>query len=454
MILTTAIITDDIMFGQKEPPIIISVGGSLIFPNGGIDTNFLKQLNVFVREKVKKGQRFFLVAGGGTMARFYRDAGKSVIGNMTNEDLDWLAIHVTRTNAHLLRTIFQDIAHPRIIENYDKRLRKWKEPVVVGAGWKPGWSTDYDAVLLARDYGAKVIINLSNIYWVYDKDPKKYKDAEPIKKITWDELQKLVGNRWTPGLNTPFDPIATKLAKQLGLTVIVTNGGDFQNLEHIFEGEPFKGTVVMPFKIDASFYDREYYTGKKGEHRFGFTESSFGKAYHGLLNLLRAFVIKIFLNPKNCLDVGCGTGELVSALRMFGIDAHGVEISKAALEIADKKIKPYLREGDITNIPYPDDSFELVLTFDVLEHVERSKIKKAVEETVRVSNKFIYHKIYTRENAWISLSHKEDFSHVSVFSRKYWQNIFSSLLNIRIMRTSIFRLPSFFETVFLLKKIK
>jgi len=441
------------MFGQKEPPIIISVGGSLIFPDGGIDTNFLKQLNVFIREKVNKDQRFFLVAGGGTAARFYRDAGKTVIGNMTDEDLDWLAIHVTRTNAHLLRTIFQDIAHSRIVENYDKKLRHWKEPVVVGAGWKPGWSTDYDAVILARDYGAKVIINLSNIDWVYDKDPRKYKDAKPIEKITWDELEKLVGNKWTPGLNTPFDPIATKLAKKLGLTIIVTNGHDFKNLENIFEGEAFKGTVVMPFKIDSGFYDREYYTGKKGEHRFSYAESSFGKAYHTCLNFFRALIIKIFLNPKNCLDVGCGTGEFVSALRKLGIEAYGVEISKAALEIADKKIKPYLKEGDITNIPYPDNSFDLVLTFDVMEHLERTKIKKAIEETIRVTRKFVYHKIYTRENIWVTVSHKQDFSHVSVFTRKYWQHLFSSFGNIRIMRTSIFRLPSFFESVFLLKKI-
>ena len=176
----------------KEPPIVISVGGSLIVPNGGIDTNFLKKLNALIREQVAKGRRFFLIAGGGKIARHYRDAGKEVIGNITNEDLDWLAIHLTRTNAHLLRTIFQDIAHPRIVENYDHKLSNWKEPVVIGAGWKQGWSTDYDAVVLARDYGANAIVNMSNIDWVYDKDPVKYKDAKPIKKMTWEQLETLV----------------------------------------------------------------------------------------------------------------------------------------------------------------------------------------------------------------------------------------------------------------------
>ncbi|HLC94522.1 MAG TPA: UMP kinase, partial [Patescibacteria group bacterium] len=169
-------------FKKNKEIIILSVGGSLVYPNGGIDVEFLSKLNVFVRSHVEKGRRFFIVVGGGAISRSYRDAGKAVIGKITNEDLDWLGIHATRLNAHLLRTIFQDIAHPRIIENYDKKLISWKEAVVIGAGWKPGWSTDYDAVVLARDYRASLVINLSNIEWVYDKDPKKFKDAKPIKK--------------------------------------------------------------------------------------------------------------------------------------------------------------------------------------------------------------------------------------------------------------------------------
>jgi len=440
------------MFFIKEPPIIFSVGGSLIVPNGGIDHIFLKNLNQFVRKHVAKGRRFFLIAGGGKISRHYQDAGKTVIGSLTNEDQDWLGIHATRLNAHLLRTIFQDISHPRIIENYDKKLKNWKEAVVIGAGWKPGWSTDYDAVVLARDYGAKVIINLSNVDWTYDKDPKKFKDAKPIEKLTWDELEKLVGNKWTPGYNAPFDPIATILAKKLGLTLIVTNGKDFENLGKIIEGESFKGTVVMPFKIDASFYDHKYYSGKKGEYRFGYVESIFGKILHTTVNFYRALLIKLFLNPKTCLDVGCGTGQLIESLRLLGIDAYGVEISKTAFELADKNIRPFLKEADIIKIPYPSDNFDLVLTFDVMEHLERSKIRKAAQETIRVSKKYVLHKIYTRENLWISLLHGKDFSHISVFGRKYWQCLFSGVENIQNIRSMFFKLPSFMESVFLLKK--
>jgi len=439
-------------FKKKEKPIIISVGGSLIVPDVNIDIDFLRKLNEFIRYYVAKKKRFFLVTGGGTIMRRYRDAAISVIKGVTNDDLDWLSIHCTHLNGHLLRTIFQDIAHPRVIQHYDRKLHNWKEPVVVGAGWKPGWTTDYDAVLLARDYGANLIINLSNIDWVYDKDPSKFKDAKPIKKITWEEMGKIVGSKHSPGINAPFDPIATQLAKDLNLTVIVVNGKNFDNLHKIIDGDDFKGTVITPYKVDASFYDREYYKGEKSGYLIGSRESFFGKMLKNLSGFYRALLIKLFLNPKNCLDVGCGTGKLVRWLRFLGIEAYGVEISKDAINMADKNVKLYLKQGDIINLPYDSDQFDLVVTSDVFEHIEKSKIKKSASETIRIAKKYLLHKIYTPENGWIDLFHTKDYSHVSIMEKKYWQEIFASFENISILRGSFFRLPSFFETIFLLKK--
>lgn len=441
------------MFTFREPPIIISVGGSLLIPNGGVDTVFLSKLNKFIRSYVKQGKRFFLVAGGGKLARVYRDAGKEIVGGMTDEDLDWLGIHVTRLNAHLLRTIFQDIAHPRIIENYDRKLYRWKEPVVIGAGWKPGWATDYDSVLLARDYGARVIINLSNIDWVYDKDPHKFPDAKIIKKLTWEEMEKLVGNKWKPGTNAPFDPIATQLAKDLKLTVIVANGSNFENMERIMNGDEFIGTVILPYNINASFYDREYYTGgKKKGYRLKLTESLFGSLLRYAANLYRAMLIRFFIKPKKCLDIGCGTGGLISILRSWGVDACGLEMSQTAIDLADKKIKPYIKEGNLLDIPYPDNSFDLVMSYDVMDRIERGKIKKAIEESIRVSSHLVLHKIYTLENGWIRLIHVYDFSRISVFRKSYWKNLLKEFPSISVLKNKLPRLPVFFETLFLLKK--
>jgi uridylate kinase len=440
------------MFTYQEPPIVISVGGSLLVPNGGIDTDFVKKLNVFVREEVEKGRRFFLVAGGGKLSRVYRDAGKTVVGDMSEEDLDWLGIHVTRLNAHLLRTIFQDIAHPRVIADYEKKLRNWKEPVVIASGWKPGNSTDFCMVKLAQLYDIQMMINLSNIDWIYDKDPRKFKDAKIIKKLTWDECEDLVGTKWQPGMNTPFDPIAVQLAKKLHLTAIVANGNDFDNLQKIVDGEEFKGTVIVPYEIDEGFYDREYYHGQKSGYVTLSRESLFGRFMQNIAAFYRALLIKITLNPKTCLDVGCGMGRLIKYLRMFGVEAYGAEISKVALEMVLPSVRKYVKEGNILNLPFKDNEFDLVVTFDVLERVERSKIRQAVMETVRVSKKHILHKIYTHENAWIRMTHKRDFSRISVFSKKFWNQLFTSMKNVARQPGILFRLPEFFETMYLLKK--
>ena len=111
------------------------------------------------------------------------------------------------------------------------------------AGWKPGWSTDYDAVLLAKNFGVSEIINMSNIDYVYDKDPKKFKDAKKIEKTSWKDYTNLVGNKWKAGMNVPFDPIAAKEAQKSGMKVCII-GKDLENLENLLNGKKFKGTVI------------------------------------------------------------------------------------------------------------------------------------------------------------------------------------------------------------------
>lgn len=230
----------------KKERIIISVGGSLIVPNGGIDIQFLKNLNAFIRKKISEfpHRQFFLVTGGGGTARHYRDAGREVVGHeLTVDDLDWLGIHSTRLNAHLIRTIFRDIAHQYIIKNYEI-IRKVNEPVIVASDWKPGFSTDYCAAMLCDDYQIKTIINLSNITQVFNKDPRIHSSARPFAKISWTDFRKLIGDEWIPGLHAPFDPIAARKAEELGLRVVVM-GSDFTNVEKYLQGKKFLGTVIQ-----------------------------------------------------------------------------------------------------------------------------------------------------------------------------------------------------------------
>lgn len=435
-----------------EETIVLSLGGSLIVPNGGIDVKFLVEFNKFIRKQIaENNRRFFIVAGGGATARNYRDAGAGIVGEITQEDLDWLGIHATRINAHLIRTVFKDLAHPRIIDRYDRLEPDIVEPVVVASGWKPGWSTDFDAVLLAKMYGARMVINLSNVEMVYTKDPKKHPDALPIERTTWTYFRGLVGNDWTPGMNVPWDPVAARKAEAVGLTVIILKGNDISNLERLFNGRSFKGTVVSPFRLDASFYNKEYF--EEGIGYKGYTTSVLGRFVANLVNLYRALLIKFFFNPKSVLDVGCATGLLVRYLRLLGIDACGVEISKYALSRADGRVRKYLKHGDVLDIPYKNNKFELVVTFNVLEHIESENLKAALSECARVSTKYCLHKVFTIENWWIRKFHGKDLSHVSVFNQQWWKKFFAD--NKFKLADKVFpTLGSKMETIFLLEKRK
>ncbi|MFA5133919.1 MAG: UMP kinase [Patescibacteria group bacterium] len=224
---------------MKEKITVISLGGSLIVPKDGIDVKFLQNFKKFI--EASEG-RFILVCGGGVTARDYIKAAGKIL-KLTSDDLDWLGIEATKLNAQLVMTILKKVAHPEIASNPTKKLN-FREKVLIGAGWKPGWSTDYDAVLLAKTYGAKQVINLTNIDYLHDKNPTIYKDAKKIKEIDWAGFRKIVGNKWVSGANLPFDPIASREAQKLGLELILANGKKINNLKKIILGEKFIGSIV------------------------------------------------------------------------------------------------------------------------------------------------------------------------------------------------------------------
>lgn len=220
--------------------IILSLGGSTIVPDK-IDINFLKNFKKLINEFVKKDFRFVIYCGGGYTARRYQKAA-SIVGKLTEEDLDWIGIHATRLNAHLLRVIFKDLAEPKIVKDPTKKI-KFNKTILIAAGWKPGWSTDYDAVLLAKNLRVSEVINITDIDYVYNKDPNKFKDAKPIKEISWKKFRKLVGNEWKAGLCMPFDPIAAKEAQKLKLKVIIL-GKDIANLSNFLNNKDSKCTII------------------------------------------------------------------------------------------------------------------------------------------------------------------------------------------------------------------
>lgn len=227
---------------MAKTPHIISVGGSIVIPKTGFNPSFLKKFRNTILDRVKAGDKFVLIVGGGATARIYQDAAKEVV-KLSNDDLDWIGIHTTIYNANFVRILFGEHAYKDVITNPREKVKTTK-PIIVAAGEKPGSSTDYRAVIFANTYGANRVLNLSNIDYAYDKDPNKYADAKKLTAVDWKTFRKIVGDKWTPGHSAPFDPIASKLAAKQKLEVGILNGTNLTELKRALAGKSYKGTII------------------------------------------------------------------------------------------------------------------------------------------------------------------------------------------------------------------
>ena len=221
---------------------VIALGGSVAFPEK-IDTIFLRKFYLFIKKEIEKKNKFIIVCGGGYITRKYQKA-VAEISKVLNEDKDWIGIHSTRLNAHFLRTMFRKEANPFIFDERFKIKEFSKHSVIIGSGWRPGWSTDFVAVQIAVDFNVNQVIILGKPAYVYTSDFEKDDKAKPIERMFWKDYLKLISSEWVPGLHSPVDPVAAKLAQREKIEVIVAHGKDLNNFKKILRGKKFKGTIL------------------------------------------------------------------------------------------------------------------------------------------------------------------------------------------------------------------
>src|SRR3990167_9496589 len=202
--------------------IIISLGGSLIVPDN-IDVDFLKEFKALILSHVGKDnnqrKKFVIITGGGEINRRYNKVAKE-LGSPTDEDLDWIGIASLKLNAELLRVIFADVAHNKVVANLGVPF-SFEKSIVIGSAYEPGKSTDWDAVLAA-----------------------KHLKAKKIEKISWADYRAIIPAQWTSRLSSPFDPVASEVAQKEGIQVMIMNGKPIDNLTKCLNGEQFLGTII------------------------------------------------------------------------------------------------------------------------------------------------------------------------------------------------------------------
>ena len=197
---------------------------------------FLKEF-VNIINKYKKKHKFSIVCGGGYTARIYTKKAKE-FGLSTNE-AHKLGIEATHLNAKFLAKIL----NAKFSNEHPTNIGKMRE-IIVSGGYKPGWTTDTDAALIAKSMKADVLINITDVKGIYTKDPDKYKNAKLIPQMSWKEFEKMFGKKITgAGKHYVFDPLAGQICKRSKIKVVVI-GKNLKNLEKLINGKKFIGTTI------------------------------------------------------------------------------------------------------------------------------------------------------------------------------------------------------------------
>ena len=223
--------------------IVLSLGGSLIIPDD-VDIKFLKQFKKIILKNSRK-HKFLVGCGGGSIARKY-------ISALRKEGLDvklqsLAGISATRMNARFMSYFFniepkQGIPHTK--EMLWKYSRGQKVVFFGALEYKPKMTSDSTAAGIAKQHKT-IFINLTNVAGLYDKDPKKHKNAKLISKISWKDFDKMANaSKYTPGQHFVLDQTASKIILNNKITTYIL-GPDLKQLENVLKGKKFRGTLVQ-----------------------------------------------------------------------------------------------------------------------------------------------------------------------------------------------------------------
>lgn len=217
-----------------------SLSGSIGY---GLDFEYIKKICMEIKKVHDMGIRIGIVCGGGNFLRG-RDAHE-----MDRETADYVGMMATIMNSLVLKDMFNQIGcevynqsglYVSIIDKVDsvkarEELDKGKIIVFGGGTGKPFFSTDTGASLRAIDIGADMIIKLTNVDGVYDKDPNKYEDAKMYNKISYQEVldKKL----------SVMDMEAIEMCMKNKIKIVVMNINTKDGIKRVLQNEDI-GTIV------------------------------------------------------------------------------------------------------------------------------------------------------------------------------------------------------------------
>jgi uridylate kinase len=222
--------------------IVISLGGSLIVPDE-VNVRFLKEFkSVLLRNY--KNYKFVVVCGGGSVARKYINALRSV--GIPEIYQSQAGISATRMNARFMSYFFDQDQEKGIPHNKRTLKRYVRRMDVVFCGaleYKPKQTSDSTAAEIAKMFNS-IFINLTNVSGLHDKNPKKFKDAKFIPAISWKNFDIMANkSKFMPGQHFILDQTASKIIMEKKITTYIL-GENMKELDNLLKGKKFKGTII------------------------------------------------------------------------------------------------------------------------------------------------------------------------------------------------------------------
>lgn len=227
---------------MKKPVVVLSLGGSLIIPDD-VNVTFLRKFKKVILRHTKK-YKFVIACGGGSIARKYISALKTE--NLSSRLQSYSGISATRMNARFMTYFFnKDPEHgvPHTTETL-KHYLKTHDIVFCGAlEYKPKQTSDSTAAELAHKFKS-IFINLTNVKGLFNKNPKKYKNAKFIPRITWKDFDKMANSLgFQPGQHFVLDQSAAKIIRKHKIKTYIL-GQNLKNLDSVLKKKKFTGTFI------------------------------------------------------------------------------------------------------------------------------------------------------------------------------------------------------------------
>lgn len=174
-------------------------------------------------------------------------------------------------------------------------------------------------------------------------------------------------------------------------------------------------------KVDASFYDAEYF---KGGVKSNWTSPYNWISYGNLFARWAQFLIDGYPYSNSFLDVGCATGLLERAmietaeLNKVRLDLHGFDHSSFAIENAERIAMPFLEQASIDAFEFKRE-YDMLLSFDVFEHLTLEQSEAFLTRARPFIKQGLFFVIALNVDR-----HRNEPSHINLQEREWWDDLF------------------------------